>query len=43
VEGGVLFILTGNVIYSITFVGVRDDTEIWHAGVKGFKLAQDYI
>jgi len=43
VEGGILFILTRNVIYSITVVGMRDDTEIWYADVKRFKLAQDYI
>ena len=42
-EGWVLFILTRNVIYPFTFFGVRDGIEIWYAGVKGFKLAQEYI
>ena len=41
-EGVILFILTRNVIYSITLVGMRDETEVWYTGVKRFKLAQDY-
>jgi len=42
VEGVTLFILTRNFIYTITLVGLRDDTDIWYAGVKWFKLAQEY-